>query len=124
MKNMIGVLSVFVATALLAVTVPEKVTIEAAKSKQPAVTFDHAKHATTYARSCDTCHHNQKGLTKDTKEPVKKCTSCHLDTKGAVMPSAREMSMTKNPFHIRCAGCHKTEKKGPVACNGCHVKKT
>ena len=124
MRKLIAVLFAFIATVAFAVTVPEKVTISGAASKQPAVTFDHAKHATTLVKTCETCHHNQKGLTKDTKGEVKKCTSCHLDTKGNVMPSAREMSMTKNPFHIRCAGCHKTEKKGPVACTGCHVKKT
>ena len=52
---------------------------------------------------------------------VKKCTACHLDTKCNIMTSARE-AMIKNPFHIRCAGCHKAEKKGPVMCNGCHKK--
>ena len=102
--------------------VPEKVTISAAKAKQPPVTFDHAKHATKLVKTCETCHHNHKGLTKETKAEVKKCTACHLDTKGNVMLSARETSMTKNPFHVRCAGCHKTEKKGPVLCNACHKK--
>ena len=69
--------------------VPEKVTIGAAKAKQPPVTFDHAKHATKLVKTCETCHHNHKGLTKETKAEVKKCTACHLDTKGSVMPSAR-----------------------------------
>lgn len=111
-----------VAVATYAVTVPEKVAIKAAVAKQGPVTFDHAKHATKYVKTCDTCHHTQKGLTKDTKGEVKKCSACHLDAKGKV-PSARDMTMTKNPYHIRCAGCHKTEKKGPVVCNGCHAKK-
>ena len=118
----IAIAFLFLLATVALAAVPDKVTISAAKSKQPAVTFDHAKHATTYVKTCETCHHNHKGLTKDTKVEVKKCTSCHLDTKGKVMPSAREMSMTKNPFHIRCAGCHKTEKKGPVVCTGCHKK--
>ena len=100
--------------------VPDKITIGEAKSKQPAVVFDHAKH-TTLVKTCDTCHHTQKGLTKDTKTEVKKCSACHLDAKDKV-PSAREMSMTKNPYHIRCIACHKTEKKGPVVCTGCHKK--
>ena len=113
---------VFAVATLTVAAVPGKVTISAAKAKQPSVTFDHAKHATTLVKTCETCHHNHKGLTKDTKSEVKKCTACHLDTKGNLMLSAREMSMTKNPFHIRCAGCHKTEKKGPVICTGCHKK--
>lgn len=112
----------FVLATVVLAAVPDKITISAASAKQPPVPFDHAKH-TTRAKTCETCHHNHKGLTKDAKVEVKKCTSCHLDTKGNVMPSAREMSMTKNPFHIRCAGCHKAEKKGPVVCTGCHVKK-
>ena len=121
MRKSTAVLLALVFATVAVAAVPEKVTISAAKAKQPPVTFNHAKHAAT-VKTCETCHHNHKGLTRDTKAEVKKCTACHLDTKGNVMLSAREMSMTKNPFHIRCAGCHKTEKKRPVACNGCHVK--
>jgi len=113
----------FVLATLAFAAVPEKVTVSAASAKQPPVTFNHAMHAAKLVKTCETCHHNHKGLTAAAKVEVKKCTSCHLDTKGNVMPSAREMSMTKNPFHIRCAACHKTEKKGPVVCAGCHVKK-
>ena len=103
---------------------PETITINAAAKKQPAVSFSHGKHSETYVKSCDTCHHTQKGLTaekaKDTK--VVKCTTCHLDPKGDV-PSMREMSLTKNPFHGRCIACHKERKKGPTVCKDCHVKK-
>lgn len=120
---LVGIAILLTAAVAWAVTVPEKVTIKAAVSKQGPVTFDHAKHATKLVKTCDVCHHEQKGLTKDTKAEVKACNACHLDIKGKVMPSSREMSMTKNPFHIRCAGCHKTEKKGPVVCTGCHAKK-
>jgi hypothetical protein len=99
------------------------ITIKAAAKKQPPVTFSHDKHSTTLVKTCDTCHHTQQGLTaektKDTK--VVKCSTCHLDPKGDV-PSMREMSMTKNPFHIRCISCHKEQKKGPVVCTGCHKK--
>jgi len=120
----VGVAFILMAAVAYAVVPPAKVTINAAVAKQGPVTFDHAKHGSTLVKTCETCHHNHKGLTKDTKAEVKKCTSCHLDTKGNVMTSMREMSMTKNPFHIRCAGCHKTEKKGPTACTGCHAKKS
>lgn len=112
----------FLLMAVVAVAaVPGKVSINQAVSKQGPVAFDHGKHAAA-VKTCDTCHHTQKGLTKDTKGEVKKCAACHLDAKDKV-PSAREMSMTKNPYHIKCIGCHKTEKKGPTACNGCHAKK-
>ena len=108
------------ATLLFAHHGPAKVTIDAAKAKQPAVTFDHAKHSKA-VKTCDTCHHTNKGLTNETDAKVQKCSTCHLDPKDAA-PSMREMSMTKNPFHSLCAGCHKAEKKGPGVCKDCHKK--
>ena len=112
---------------LLATTVayghhgPATTSIAAAAKKQAAVPFSHGKHA-TLAKSCDTCHHVNKGLTRETDKSVKKCSACHLDPKAGV-PSMREMSLQKNPMHVRCIGCHKEQKKGPTACTGCHVKK-
>ena len=116
------VLSFLVATFALA-HYPGKVKVDVAAKKQPPVTFDHAKHGDTLVKSCDTCHHTNKGLTKaqTDKVDVKKCSECHLDPKGTV-PSMRDMSLTKNPLHVRCIGCHKDQKKGPTACNKCHVK--
>ena len=102
---------------------PGKVKIDVAAKKQPAVSFDHAKHGDTLVKSCDTCHHTNKGLTKAQadKVDVKKCSECHLEAQGKT-PSMREMSLTKNPMHIRCINCHKEQKKGPTLCNKCHVK--
>ena len=102
---------------------PGKVKIDVAAKKQPAVSFDHAKHGDTLVKSCDTCHHTNKGLTKAQadKVDVKKCSACHLEAQGKT-PSMREMSLTKNPMHIRCINCHKEQKKGPTLCNKCHVK--
>jgi hypothetical protein len=110
-----------VGTAAIAHHGPEKILIKAAAKKQPPVMFSHAKHAKV-AKSCDSCHHTQKGLKSET-EKVVKCTTCHLDPKKPGIPSMREMSMTKNPFHERCISCHKTGKKGPTVCKDCHVKK-
>ena len=103
---------------------PTTLKIDAAAKKQPPVTFDHAKHGDKLVKSCDTCHHTNKGLTKaqTDKVDVQKCSECHLDPKGTV-PSMREMSLTKNPMHVRCINCHKQEKQGPTACTGCHVRK-
>lgn len=108
-------------TLLFAHHGPAKVTIDAAKAKQPAVVFDHGKHAKTLVKSCDTCHHMNKGLTNETDAKVQKCTACHLDPKDAA-PSMREMNMAKNPFHALCVNCHKSEKKGPTVCKDCHKK--
>lgn len=105
---------------------PGTVKVDTAAKKQPPVTFNHAKHGDTLVKSCDTCHHTNKGLTKAQNESgkidVKKCSECHLDPKDAKVPSMREMSLTKNPLHVRCIGCHKEQKKGPTVCNKCHVK--
>ncbi|MHB0970295.1 MAG: cytochrome c3 family protein [Thermoanaerobaculia bacterium] len=103
---------------------PKTTTIDAAAKKQPGVVFAHEKHQ-QLVKSCDTCHHMNKGLTaedKDAEAKVQKCATCHLDPKDAA-PSMREMSMTKNPFHILCVNCHKEQKKGPTTCTTCHVKK-
>ena len=116
------VLFCFAATSAFA-HYPGKVKVDVAAKKQPPVTFDHAKHGDTLVKSCDTCHHTEKGLTKaqTDKVDVKKCSECHLEPQGKV-PSMREMSLTKNPMHIRCVGCHKEQKKGPQACTACHKK--
>lgn len=102
---------------------PTTVKVDTAQKKQPPVPFNHAKHGDKLVKSCDTCHHTEKGLTKaqTDKIDVKKCSECHLEPKGKV-PSMREMGLTKNPLHIRCIACHKEQKKGPVACTGCHKK--
>lgn len=99
---------------------PEEVVIGEAAKEQPPVTFPHAAH-TKVVKSCDTCHHTNKGLTAANEKGVKKCSACHLNPEGDV-PSMKVSSMKKNPFHIRCVGCHKAEKKGPTACKGCHKK--
>lgn len=114
-----------IATTALFAHNPATVTIDEAQKKQPPVTLAHEKHSTKLVKSCDTCHHMQKGLTADkaTASNVMKCSKCHLDPKDAKVPSMREMALTKNPFHIRCINCHKEQKKGPTACTGCHVKK-
>ncbi len=123
-RNVLLALALFCLAATLALAhYPGKVKIDVAAKKQPPVSFDHAKHGDTLVKSCDTCHHTNKGLTKAQadKVDVKKCSECHLDPKGNVA-SMRDMSLTKNPMHIRCIGCHKEQKKGPTLCPKCHVK--
>lgn len=104
---------------------PDKVQVDIAAKKQPAVVFDHAKHGDKLVKTCETCHHTEKGLTKAKVDSVdvKKCSECHLNPKDPKIPNQREMSLTKNPFHIRCISCHKEQKKGPTVCTGCHNKK-
>jgi hypothetical protein len=119
-----GIVFLFVVTAFA--HYPEKLKIDEAAKKQPPVAFDHAKHGDKLAKNCGICHHTQKDITKEialaNKVDIKKCSTCHLDPKDPKVPSSREMALNKNPFHIRCIGCHKEEKKGPVVCTGCHKK--
>ncbi len=118
----------FVAAAFFAIfafakiEVPKTVKIGEAAKKQPAVTFDHEKHATKLVKSCDVCHHKEKGLTAASEKKPEKCSACHLDPKDPKVPNMREMSLTKNPFHEKCLACHKAEKKGPTTCTQCHKK--
>ena len=103
---------------------PVTTNLNAAAKKMAGVPFTHEKHSLKLAPTCDTCHHTQKGLKAEgTGMDVKKCSTCHLDPKDAKIPSMREMSLTKNPYHIRCISCHKEQKKGPTVCTGCHIKK-
>ena len=121
LRPVVLAVAMLVATALFAHH-PTTVTIDAAAKKQAAVVFPHATHLKV-VKSCDTCHHTNKGLTADTKTKVEKCSTCHLDPKDPKTPSMREASLTKNPFHVGCIDCHKEQKKGPTACTGCHKKK-
>ena len=86
------------------------VVIDACKTKMSAVTFPHPKHAGEMKIACTTCHHS--GL--------KACKDCHGKTPAAGAASCTEMAMNKNPFHVRCIGCHKAQGKGPTSCKECH----
>lgn len=109
------------ATVVFADKGPATATIGEAAKKQSAVVFPHEKH-TTVVKTCDTCHHTNKGLTAESKVKVQKCSECHMKVQGKVGTMA-EMSPTKNPMHIKCVGCHKEQKKGPTTCVQCHKKK-
>ncbi|HEY3355042.1 MAG TPA: cytochrome c3 family protein [Polyangia bacterium] len=101
---------------------PAKLTLAECRAKQAPVAFDHKAHYTTHKVACDTCHHTQKGLTLATATGVKKCATCHLNPTGKA-PSCQEMALTKNPFHIRCVGCHKQKgAAAPTTCTACHKK--
>ena len=114
----------FLMTAPAFAHYPGTIKVDVAAKKMAPVTFNHAKHGDTLVKSCDTCHHTNKGLTKaqTDKIDVKKCSECHLDPKNAKILSMRDASLTKNPLHVRCIGCHKEQKKGPTVCTKCHVK--
>jgi hypothetical protein len=105
---------------------PETITIGCG-SKQADVNFNHAAHW-ELVPECSTCHHTQTDLTADSDVTVEPCRSCHLEPEDPAAGSCTEMSVSKNPFHKNCLGCHKeTVKKdessaAPTKCQGCHPK--
>ena len=85
---------------------------------------------------CETCHGEIHSLVPSSAKdsPVhpsnlpETCGSCHNEPAEAGTPKCSEMSMSKNPYHIGCIGCHKDTKKAdaeskvPVKCAECHPK--
>lgn len=113
--------AMLIAVAVVAVAHhgPETAVLDDAADKKGPVTFPHAAHVEAVA-DCSTCHHTMEGLTAESDQDVKPCAACHLDPEEAGTPSIRQMSMSKNPYHMSCIGCHKDEGKGPTKCNDCH----
>jgi hypothetical protein len=102
------------ASGLAAKAPPKQVTIDKSKAKMAAVVFPHEDHVKKQKIECKTCHHKGK-IGED-------CASagCHQGKAKDKVPGAAEASPSKNPFHIRCIGCHKEKGKGPKACKQCH----
>ena len=106
---------------------PQDITLEGCGTKQPPVDFTHGKHAEGV--KCASCHHTQPDLTATSGEAAT-CVSCHKDPKDDALDCA-QMSPKKNPYHVKCMGCHKDsikkdaslKGKAPTTCKACHVKK-
>ncbi len=101
-------------------------TIKECQANKPPVVFPHKAHAIDRKLACDTCQHTQKGLKAGSDTLVHKCASCHLDPTDKA-PSCKEKGTSKNPYHIRCLGCHKENAdkengggKAPTKCAACH----
>ena len=101
-----------------------KISIKGCQKKKPPVSFDHAAHVKLLkgAKSCEGCHHKVQG--KPAKDPA--CTSCHSKPQGAKLGTCADASLSKNPLHVNCIGCHKKElaagkTKAPTKCAQCHA---
>ncbi len=111
-------LCIVVAAGTLAVAKdpPKKVTLDKCKKKKSAVEFDHEMHVKKNKIACKKCHHTGKNVACSTAK-------CHAGKADGKKPGCAEMSLKKNPYHIRCVGCHKkglNGKKGPRKCKDCH----
>ena len=122
------VLTALAALVAFATEVPENITIDACADTKTAVEFPHKAHFENAA--CVDCHHSEEGLTAETAADMKvaTCASCHVEPEKAETPKCSEKSTKKNPYHIRCLGCHKDTKKenadtkAPTKCTACHPK--
>ena len=68
---------------------------------------------------CAACHHVYADgqLVEDESSEDQSCSECH-----GLNGSDGRPSLIK-AFHTNCKGCHQDEKKGPVTCGECHVKR-
>lgn len=118
---------------------PATIQIDNLKGPYGPVTFDHAKHAASYAEGCGDCHHQHRGYDENPckrchaldatqfKASVKRnfsaCSKCHGDYDVA----APEVPDLKVAYHQVCFSCHRKTGdvgKTPASCGQlCHVKK-
>lgn len=115
-----------VAIAATAKQAPEKVKIADCQAKQGPVEMSHKAHVGL--TECKHCHHTQADLKAGSDAVVQKCGECHVKPAKDTTPKCADGSMTKNPFHVNCLGCHKdaikkdAKVKAPTKCGECHKK--
>jgi hypothetical protein len=90
------------------------------KPQRPAAVFPHDAHNEKAGiDACNQCHHVYEGgkLVEDESSEDRRCSDCH-DAGDA----GRQPGLMK-AFHLNCKGCHQEQKKGPVMCGECHVRR-
>lgn len=80
------------------------------------VRFMHGKHA-SLVKDCAVCHH-YRPLEPGAEETVR-CSACHQES---FNPEAPERPGLTAAYHLQCMGCHEDMNKGPLGCQGCHLK--
>jgi hypothetical protein len=88
--------------------------------RRPAAVFPHDAHNDKAGiENCSQCHHvYQDGkLVEDESSEDRGCADCH-----GVEDAGRQPGLMK-AFHLNCKGCHQQQKKGPVMCGECHVRR-
>lgn len=86
--------------------------------ERPVSAFDHDAHGEIVG-DCSVCHHvydNGKKVEGESSED-QACSDCHGLKAEGNQPGLR------TAYHQQCKQCHVDQKKGPVACGECHVKK-
>jgi hypothetical protein len=91
-----------------------------AERMRPRAVFLHEDHNQKAGiEECNKCHHMYNGgkLVEDESSEDKQCSACHLGKKGESLLDLATL------YHRQCKGCHVENKKGPIMCNECHVRK-
>jgi hypothetical protein len=91
-----------------------------AERMRPKAVFFHEDHNQKAGiEECNKCHHVYNGtkLVEDESSEDKECSACHLSRKGESLLNLADL------YHRQCKGCHVENKKGPIMCNECHVRK-
>jgi len=90
------------------------------RHQRPAALFEHDAHnEKAKLQDCVACHHGggQGRIDPSASSEGTPCSECH-----AVSPAGTGTSLMR-AFHKQCVGCHTAQKKGPLACGECHVRK-
>jgi Class III cytochrome C family len=88
--------------------------------QRPAAVFPHDAHnEKAKIDSCNQCHHVYEDgkLAEDESSEDRRCSDCH-----GLADAGRQPGLMK-AFHLNCKGCHQEQKKGPVMCGECHVRR-
>jgi hypothetical protein len=89
--------------------------------QRPPSVFNHDEHnELAEIEECNECHHvydEEGNRIDDESSEDQSCSECHeLEASGRI-PALMKA------FHLNCKGCHKKQKKGPVMCGQCHVRR-
>jgi hypothetical protein len=88
--------------------------------QRPAAVFPHEAHNEKAGiENCNQCHHVYEDgkLVEDESSEDRSCSDCH-----GLEDAGRQPGLMK-AFHLNCKGCHQEQKKGPVMCGECHVRR-
>jgi hypothetical protein len=88
--------------------------------RRPAAVFPHDAHnERARIETCNQCHHVYVDgkLVEDESSEDRRCSDCH-----GLEDAGRQPGLMK-AFHLNCKGCHQSQKKGPLMCGECHVRR-
>jgi hypothetical protein len=90
------------------------------RPQRPEAVFVHDAHNEKAGiDACNQCHHvyTDGKLVEDESSEDRRCSDCH-----GLEDAGRQPGLMK-AFHLNCKGCHQGERKGPVMCGECHVRR-